>query len=160
MSQPDESHHDSVAEVLATVPLLRRLSSRHRADLARHTVTRTYRPGTTVVKQGDTSMSFYVVLSGKVSVIREGDGGVRVDMTQSGPGCFFGEMGLIDDQPREVTVIADEETTCALLAKWDFQKELRADPEIALALLPILNTRIRWLDEQLIAAQGAAGAAS
>ena len=56
-------------------------------------------------------------------------------------------MGLIDDQPRSATVIADEPTECALLAKWDFQNELREDPEIALALLPVLNARIRRLDE-------------
>ena len=149
----DNAHHETVAEVLARVPLFRRLSPRHRADLARHTTKRSYGPGATVVKQGDTSMSFYIVLSGSVRIIREGEGGAHVDVTESGPGGFFGEMGLIDDQPREVTVIADEPTECALLAKWDFQRELRDDPEIALALLPILNTRIRWLDAQLAAAR-------
>jgi CRP/FNR family cyclic AMP-dependent transcriptional regulator len=146
-------HHDAVAEALARVPLFRRLSEKHRADIARHTARRSYGAGATVVKQGDTSMSFYVVLSGSVRIIREGEGGVHVDVTESGPGGFFGEMGLIDDQPREVTVIADEPTECALLAKWDFQRELRDDPEIALALLPILHSRIRWLDAQLAASQ-------
>ena len=84
---------------------------------------------------------------------REGEGGVHVDVDEVGPGGFFGEMGLIDDQPRAATVIAIEPTECALLAKWDFQNELREDPEIALALLPVLNARIRWLDEQLASAR-------
>jgi CRP/FNR family transcriptional regulator, cyclic AMP receptor protein len=148
-----EPHHEPVADALARVPLLRRLTSKHRADLARHTVVRSYREGQTVVRQGDTSMSFYVILSGRVRQIREGEGGVEVDVVESGPGDFFGEMGLIDDMPREVTVVAAEPTECALLAKWDFQRELRDDPEIALALLPILNARIRRLDEQLAAAR-------
>jgi hypothetical protein len=46
-------------------------------------------------------------------------------------------------------VVAVELTTCALLAKWDFQNELRDDPEIALALLPVLTGRIRELDTML-----------
>jgi CRP/FNR family transcriptional regulator, cyclic AMP receptor protein len=150
-----EPHHETVAEALARVPLLRRLSEHHRTELAQHSTTRSYPAGATIVKQGDTSMSFYVVLSGRVRMIREGEGGVHVDVTEGGAGDFFGEMGLIDDQPREVTVIADEPTECALLVKWDFQHELREDPEIALTLLPILNARIRWLEAQLAAAQEA-----
>jgi CRP/FNR family transcriptional regulator, cyclic AMP receptor protein len=64
-----------------------------------------------------------------------------------GPGSFFGEMGLIDDMPRSATVVAIEPTVCALLAKWDFRNELRHDPDIALALLPILCERIRDLEK-------------
>jgi CRP/FNR family cyclic AMP-dependent transcriptional regulator len=151
----DGKHHDTVAEALARVPLLRRLTDHHRSELAKHSTTRSFPAGATIVKQGDTSMSFYVVLSGKVRMIREGEGGAHVDVTEGGPGDFFGEMGLIDDAPREVTVVADEPTECALLVKWDFQRELREDPEIALALIPFLNARIRGLHEQLAARERA-----
>ena len=62
-------------------------------------------------------------------------------------------MGLIEDMPRSATVVAVEPTECALLAKWDFQNELREDPDIALALLPVLTARIRKLDARLAAAE-------
>jgi CRP-like cAMP-binding protein len=62
---------------------------------------------------------------------------------------FFGDMGLIDDMTRSATVVAVEPTECALLARWDFQRELRGDPEIALALIPVLNARIRELEARL-----------
>jgi hypothetical protein len=42
-----------------------------------------------------------------------------------------------------------------LLARWDFQNELREDPEIALALLPVLNARIRDLNERLARSESA-----
>ncbi|CCF84772.1 hypothetical protein NITHO_3920001 [Nitrolancea hollandica Lb] len=58
-------------------------------------------------------------------------------------------MGLIDDAPRSATVVAIVPTECALLSKWDFRKELRHDPDIALALLPVLNERIRELEARL-----------
>lgn len=131
------------------MPLLARLSDRQRAALAGRATTRRYRPGAVVVRQGDTSMSFYVVLSGRARIEREGDAGERHRLSEVGPNGFFGEMGLIDDMPRAATVVAVEELECALLAKWDFQRELRDDPEIALALLPVLNQRIRELDALL-----------
>jgi CRP-like cAMP-binding protein len=137
-----------IERTLAQVPLLARLSGRQRGRLASRATTRRYRKGSIIVRQGDTSMSFYVVLAGSVRIEREGEaGGVDVDRVR--PGGFFGEMGLIDDLPRAATAIAEEETECALLAKWDFQNELRDDPDIALALLPLLTSRIRELDELL-----------
>ncbi|HEX4517955.1 MAG TPA: cyclic nucleotide-binding domain-containing protein [Gaiellaceae bacterium] len=148
---------EAVAEAIARVPLFRGLSQDHREDIARHSTRRAYPAGATIVKQGDTSMSFYMVLAGKVRFVREGDGNVQVDAIEGGPGTFFGELGLIDDTERERTVIADEPTECALLVKADFQRELREDPEIALALLPILNSRIRRLEEELARALTSAG---
>ncbi len=143
-----------VERTLAAVPLLSRLSARQRVRLARLATTRSYRPGSVIVRQGDTSMALYVVLSGGVRIERQSDaGGGAVQVAQVGPAGYFGEMGLIDDQPRAATVVALEPTECALLAKWDFQNELRDDPEIALALLPVLTQRIRDLDERLARAE-------
>ena len=140
----------SVEEVFAGVPLFRHLTARQRARLARLTTRRSYRPGAVIVRQGDTSMSFYVILSGRVRVERTPDGGgAPVPVAETGPAGFFGEMGLIDDLPRAATVVAMEPTECALLAKWDFQNALRDDPEIALALLPVLNQRIREMNARL-----------
>jgi CRP-like cAMP-binding protein len=110
---------------------------------------RRYNAGAVIVRQGDTSMSFYIVLSGVVQVVRSTKRDGSVPVAVLGPGGFFGEMGLIDDLERAATVVALEPTECGLLAKWDFQNELRNDPEIALALLPVLNHRIRELDERL-----------
>src|SRR5439155_1925539 len=138
-----------IEETFADVPLLARLSDRQRGRLARKATTRSYEPETIVVRQGDTSMALYVVLSVRVRIEREGEGSKRVQLSDAGPGGFFGEMGLIEDQPRAATVVAFEPTECALLAKWDFQDELRDDPDLPLSLLPVLSARIRELDELL-----------
>jgi CRP/FNR family cyclic AMP-dependent transcriptional regulator len=139
------THRLAIRQALAKVPLLARLSTAQRAALARLATTRSYRPGALVVRQGDTSMSCYVILSGRVRIEQE-VGDTRLPLRSLGPGGFFGEMGLIDDMPRSATVVATEPTECALLAKWDFRNELREDPDIALALLPILCQRIRELE--------------
>jgi CRP-like cAMP-binding protein len=152
-----DNGHAEIAEAMARVPLFRGLRQGQREDIARHTTRRTYPAGATIVKQGDTSMSFYIVLSGKVRFVREGESGGEADAADGGPGTFFGEMGLIDDTERERTVIADEPTECALLVKHDFQHELREEPDIALALLPVLTSRIRRLEKELDAARASAG---
>ena len=54
---------DEIEETLREVPLFSRLSGRQRARLARFATTRDYKPGATIVRQGDTSMSLYVVLT-------------------------------------------------------------------------------------------------
>ena len=133
----------------AGVPLFAHLSARHLARLTRLTTRRSYRAGAVIVRQGDTSMSFYVILAGRVRVERVPAAGATAASEELGPGGFFGEMELIDDLPRAATVTAVAPTECALLATWDFQHELRGEPEIALALLPALNRRIRDLEAQL-----------
>lgn len=137
-----------VQRTLAAAPLFKRLREAQLARLARMATIRSYEPDTIIVRQGDTSMAFYVVLSGRARVQRDG-GQDSVEVTELGAGDSFGEMGLIDDLPRAATVIALEPTECALLAKWDFENELRDDPEIALALLPVLTQRIRELHARL-----------
>ena len=140
----------AIEEVFARVPLLARLSDRQRSRMAQLATTRLYEEGSIIVKQGDTSMALYVVLSGRATIDRESEAGKTVRVDEATHGGFFGEMGLIEDLPRAATVTAAEPTECALLAKWDFQNELRTDPDIALALLPVLGARIRELDDQLV----------
>jgi CRP/FNR family transcriptional regulator, cyclic AMP receptor protein len=96
------------------------------------------------------------VLSGRVRIMRHTAGDDGVDIVEEGPGSFFGEMGVIDDLPRAATVVALEPTVCALLAKWDFQRELSADPGIGLALISVLNARIRTLEDRLSTCSGGA----
>ena len=143
-----------VAAVLTSIPMFQHLGDRQRARLAQHFCRRTYPAGAVVVRQGDTSMSFYVVLSGRVRVVRHAPGGEGIDIVEEGPGSFFGEMGVIDDLPRAATVMALEPTECGLLAKWDFQRELSADPGIALSLISVLNARIRTLEDRLTVTGG------
>jgi len=151
----DAGASGEVEAVLANVPVFRHLGSRSRTRLAQLFCRRAYREGDVIVRQGDTSMSFYVVLSGAVRIVRHAGENHRVDIVEEGAGSFFGEMGVIDDQPRAATVVALEPTECALLAKWDFQRELKADPEIGLALITVLNARIRTLEERLTRSGGA-----
>ncbi|HEY8290929.1 MAG TPA: cyclic nucleotide-binding domain-containing protein [Thermomicrobiales bacterium] len=139
----------AIEDVFAAVPLFKRLSARQRSRLARHATTRTYQPGDTIIREGDTGMTLYVILTGAARVTRRSAEGHTVSLHEMGPTGFFGEMGLLDDVVRSATITASAPMECALLGRWDFQRELRDDPAIALALLPILTERIRDLEARL-----------
>jgi len=123
---------------LETAPLFAALGTRRRRRLARRATGRRYGAGSVVVREGDTSMTLYVVLSGRVRVVREGE-----PIAELGPGCHFGELGLLGDTPRSATVVALEPTECALVDKWDFERQLRRERGVALALLAAAGDRLR-----------------
>ena len=58
-------------------------------------------------------------------------------------GAFFGEMALIDGAPRTATVKALIQTDCLVLPRRAFMAELRANPKIAVAMLPVLSMQFR-----------------
>jgi CRP-like cAMP-binding protein len=123
-----------IARVFETSALFERIPSDKRNRLARRATTRIYPAGAVIIREGDTSMALYVVLAGRVGVDVQSQ---RV--RELGPGSFFGEMGLVDDRPRSASVIAVQETECALLGVWD----VRQNTELALSLLPVLVERLR-----------------
>jgi CRP/FNR family transcriptional regulator, cyclic AMP receptor protein len=135
---------ERVQRALAAVPFLRTLSPRRRAQLARRATTRRYAPGAVIVREGDTSMAVYVVLSGAVRIDREGRmgtgatasmGAAGTESVAAGLGMVFGELGVLHDRPRGETVVALEPTECALLAKWEFTALLYAEPRVAMDLM-------------------------
>jgi CRP/FNR family cyclic AMP-dependent transcriptional regulator len=141
----------AVARVLGAMPLFAALRAGDLQRLARLAAVRSYRPGSIIVKQDDTAVTLYCVLSGTVRIQRESSStSSSATLAELGPGGFFGEMSLLDDFPRSASALATTPTECALISKWDFQKEIKAHPEIGLALLRVLSRRVRVLDAQIV----------
>jgi CRP/FNR family cyclic AMP-dependent transcriptional regulator len=139
----------NTTELLGRVTLFRSLKKKQLETLALFCTIQTYQPGQEIVKEGDTGLGLYVIISGHAEVYKEQNGGRSATLTQYGPGDFFGEMSLLDDFPRSATVVAVDWVECLTLAKWHFLAELERHPEMALPLLPILSRRIRAAEERL-----------
>ena len=97
--------------------------------------------GTAIVTAGEPGNDFFVVLDGAASILRP-DGFRPIAI---GPGSCFGEMSLIDGGDRTATVVATTDVLCLRLARGPFQKMLKNEPVIALALLEEFAGRIREL---------------
>ena len=67
--------------------------------LTQHSTTRTYPANTILISEGDTTDSLYVVLEGEVKVFASDDQGNDVILNILGPGEYFGELALLDDNP-------------------------------------------------------------
>ena len=113
-------------------------------------VTRKSAPrSTTIMAGGDPTDSLYIVLSGRLKVMMSDSEGKEVILTILGAGEFFGEMGLIDDEPRSATVITIEPCELLSIAKRDFKKALAENFEMTMAVMRSLVKRLREADRKI-----------
>lgn len=127
---------------LAAVPLFSQLPRKDLTRLGRAVVERHYKKGDVIVKEGESAVAFFIITKGRVEVSK-GSGTKKRKLAELGPGNVFGEMALLDGGPRDATVKALEDTDCLVLSRWDFVAELRTNPQMAVAMLPILSRRLR-----------------
>jgi CRP-like cAMP-binding protein len=124
--------------VLAQVPLFEGVSKRHLGRIARVATTRRFSQMSRIVQADDTGNTFYVILDGQVSVLRNGRRIARL-----GTGEAFGELALLSDAPRAATVVADTDVTTMCLSRTAFNKVLKSEPAVSVALLRTLAERLR-----------------
>jgi CRP-like cAMP-binding protein len=110
---------------------------------------RVYEPGDVIFKEGDTGTEMYIVQEGKV-VITKGVAGREVFLAMLERGDFFGEMALLDSQPRHATCSALVRARVVSIKGGELLIKLRRDPTFALEMLQTMSRRIRYLDHQLI----------
>jgi CRP-like cAMP-binding protein len=102
-----------------------------------------------ILMQGDPGDALFVIASGQVKVVLIGDDGREVILSVLGSGSFFGEMALLDDDPRSAHVVAMEDATLLQLRRDDFRVRLRSSPDVAIALLRELTRRLRRADDTI-----------
>jgi len=91
-----------------------------------------------IARQGEIGTGFFVVIEGRVRVVRDGE-----ELARLGAGDFFGEMSVIDGLPRVAQVVTVEPTRCLALASWEFERLILDHPTIGLAILRGLSARLR-----------------
>jgi len=139
----------SATAVLKKVPLFSMMGEaelQHVLDVARE---RSYPRNSVILFEDDPGDALYVVAEGQVKVVLIGEDGREVILSVLGQGEFFGEMALIDDEPRSAHVIAMEDSVLVVLRREDFYGILTQNPSIALALLRELTRRLRRVDEKV-----------
>src|SRR5919112_1917084 len=137
------------ADFLATVPLLSRIDAAELQRLAALTRERHYTKGSVILFENDPGDALFIVRQGRVKVVLVGEDGREVILGVLGPGEYFGELSLIDEQPRSAHVIAMEDSVLLALRSDDFRRRVEATPAMAWAMLLELSRRLRRADNKI-----------
>jgi CRP/FNR family transcriptional regulator, cyclic AMP receptor protein len=129
------SHREAI---ISGCPLFRGLDAHGAAAIAAVATEVEFRPEHAIARQGEIGSGMFIVVDGRVRVVRDGQ-----VVTRLGPGEFFGELSVLDGAPRNATVTAEVTTTCLAVATWDAERVMREEPGVALALLRVLAGRLR-----------------
>ncbi len=135
-------------EILRNVPLFAGLDEGALAVLAARLRRRKMPPGTPIVYKGDPAGPLYLIASGRVKVHQATAGGDEVIIEVMGPGNFFGELSLLDGQPRSADVSTLQATELLLLEGEALRQTVQEQPAVAWTLLRILSQRLRDMDDR------------
>ena len=112
-------------------------------------ITREYKKGDVIIKEGDLGREMFIIKSGSVDVIKRDDKKDIVLATLE-KGDFFGEMAILENVPRAAMVIAREVTHVIVLNIGSLLIKIRKDPAFAFNMMQKMSKRIRMLNEKLL----------
>src|SRR5689334_24501191 len=136
-------------ELLSTVPIFSELTPDDITSLAKLSLRKRYPKDAVVFFENEEGDFFFMILEGRIKVTILGDDGREVILSILGPGDFFGEMALLDNEPRSATAIAIEDSELLSLHRTDFQTVLTDNKSITSALIKVLSGRLRHANHQI-----------
>jgi CRP/FNR family transcriptional regulator, cyclic AMP receptor protein len=139
-----ESDVKTSIPLLEQVPIFSSMKKDQLKRIAQSSTIRSFEPGEMITKQGDQGVAFYLVLEGQVEVRRS-----KKSLAKLGRGQFFGELSVIDNEPRTADVVAVEKSKCFLLSSWTFHGLVKSNPDIALVMLKEMAHRLRETNQTL-----------
>jgi CRP/FNR family transcriptional regulator, cyclic AMP receptor protein len=133
-------------DLLKRVSIFRDLDDNALASIEKLLIEKRYLKDSVIVGQKDAGDALFVLAEGRVKVSLYGPGGREVILSIFKPGDFFGEMSILDNQPRSASVIAIEDSTLLILERSAFHRHMESNPKIALAVLAEMSRRLRQAD--------------
>lgn len=130
--------------LIQKVPIFRELRDDFLVRLAATMEELSFPAKHTIVKQGDEGRSLYVLATGKVRV-HIGD---REIIKLNKEDCF-GEMAVLDTEPRSASVTTLEPCDCLMLTQQQLYEAIDETPGIAVNIIRLLSRRIRELNQQI-----------
>jgi CRP/FNR family transcriptional regulator len=137
------------ARLLAAVPVFSTLGAEDLQRIAEVAVPRRFGPGQVVFREGDASDTCYVVRGGRCRAVREHADGRTITLANFGPGDFFGELAMFEEERRSATVEAVDELHVVGVLGGDMRRLMRQHPEISMRLVVALGRRLRETNERL-----------
>ncbi len=136
-----------IMDSLKNIEFLNLINYDELRNIAVYSSFETFGAGETIVKQGDTGDTFYLIHSGSVDVLYRDEAENEKLLATLKQGEFFGEMSLLAGEPRMATVIAHEDTSCIVVTSKGFKNAFIKNPSLAESLSELLAKRSGRLEE-------------
>jgi CRP-like cAMP-binding protein len=133
----------SDADALRRVSLFAGLGDEDLVALAATLRRRRYPRGATICLAGDPGEQFYLVERGRVRIGLTAPDGREVVLNMLGPGDTFGDLALLDGEPRSADATAQEDCLLLVLSRDAFLRHLETHPRAAISLLAEMSRRLR-----------------
>ena len=113
------------------------------AELAGLAARRSFVPGEFVFWEGDAPDSFYIVIEGRVKVLKHSSLGKEFIIAFFGPGEIFGEVAVFQDRPYPASAQAAADTKVLRIRREDFLSFVAQRPQVVLRIISVLGERLR-----------------
>jgi len=136
-------------ELLREAPMFSHLTDYQLQNIAAECTMSTFPAGTILFRENETGTVFYIVASGAIKVFTSNLDGENKILSIFTRGDSFGELALLDGQPRSATAQVIEETTLLSLNGKNFNRLLRENIDIAFTIIKQLSTRLRTMNQHV-----------
>ncbi|MGB4593044.1 MAG: Crp/Fnr family transcriptional regulator [Coriobacteriia bacterium] len=140
-----EVTHDLIVTKLSAFPMFAGLPEHDLESLARMLTLKQYRRGSFIIAQNDRGATMYLLVSGRVKVTLASPEGKELALNYLDAPSHFGEMSLVDAEPRSADVIAVTDVEVLALDAKDLSAAIQVQPRLALTLIATLSMRVRSL---------------
>jgi CRP/FNR family cyclic AMP-dependent transcriptional regulator len=141
---PAQAMGDTVKTLLRQLPLFQGLPPNGLDEAVRHVRLRGYARGTVIFHKDDPGSLLYVILKGAVAISLPSSEGKDLVLSILSVGDFFGELSLLDEEPRSATATAvEDDTQTLILPREDFLDLVRQYPQMSIHIMALLSRRLR-----------------
>jgi CRP/FNR family cyclic AMP-dependent transcriptional regulator len=134
-------------DALLRSPIFKVLSEADSTTLRASATALALSKGDRLFAEGDGGDQLYIVLEGKIKLVRAAPDGRENLVSVHGPGEMFGELSMFDPSPRDFTAVAVTDARLAAMAHQDLRRWLVTRPEVAMQLLRALAEQLRRITE-------------
>jgi CRP/FNR family transcriptional regulator/CRP/FNR family cyclic AMP-dependent transcriptional regulator len=139
-----------VEVLFSSVPLFSSLTQSEIAAVSRIMIVKSFNEGEVIVHEEDEeNQTFFVILAGRAYVAVVTSEGKQTILATLKKNDFFGEMAILDGEPRSASVIAAEKCKLCMLYRREFFNVLERHPKIAIQMLVTMSRRLRRTNRQI-----------
>jgi HD-GYP domain-containing protein (c-di-GMP phosphodiesterase class II) len=133
----------SIVDRLKEISFFSDIPEQDLRQIAEIMVEKSYRKGAAIIEEHTEAERFFVIYRGKIEITKKFEGGEEFVLSVQSDGDFFGEMALLDEQPRSATARAIEPTIVLETSRKNFETLLYKAPMLAYRIMRELASRLR-----------------